>query len=426
MKRDLLPNLEELVCSRGLDGRCGRVVPREDLDRVRGRDRPARVAHRQLGGVGAGLRVGVARGWGGGCNRGRAVAKVPQVGQRVAVRVPACGAVEIHRQRYGSVVRAGRLDGGGRGLVGGAGVSYAVELPITRVGGVVEGLARTVGSEGHGDRAAGPHPRGELARYVRAPALGLELEDLVAHVVAIKVRVVVGGRPGGAGWHKRLPRYRRAAGVGGAVLVDGRRIGCSCAVLRAGAGGVVVVALADVPAVVRSRLTEVHLVPSRLADVAYEEAGSGGVGIHGEAEGIPQTVRESLLAVLARVGLAGEVTPSTVGSLVGVGRRYATVAGYAQDLGQEVVGVAWRVGALALAGRLALAAPVAHANVEVAILAEVQISCVMAAERRDVVYQNGLARRINGVAGHDETRDPVYGVGRVGGIERRAGTKLVV
>ena len=162
-----------------------------------------------------------------------------------------------------------------------------------------------MGSKGHGDG----HTLAQIARELRlrksAPALGLEFEDLVAHVVAEEIGVVVVGGPG-AVRDERPAGDRGASGVV-AVLVNRRRVGCSGQSTEPGATRVVVVALAEVPGVVGPCLALVDFFPAASADVVDEEARARGVRVEGEAEGVPQARSESLLALLA-----GSVRPVTL------------------------------------------------------------------------------------------------------------------
>jgi hypothetical protein len=80
-----------------------------------------------------------------------------------------------------------------------------------------------------------------------------------------------------------------------------------------------------------------------------------------------------------------------------------------------------------LAARVArvVAPTIADADVEIAVLAEVQVPGIVTARRRDVVDHHILARRVDRVAGHDEARDPIYGIVRIVRIVHRTLTELV-
>ncbi len=86
---------------RSIDRRRRGVVPRDDAQLRAAVGESVAVVDRQFGLVNALRVVLVDHGLG----RGRRVAQVPQVGQRVAVRVARSGAVERHRQRGGSAGR---------------------------------------------------------------------------------------------------------------------------------------------------------------------------------------------------------------------------------------------------------------------------------------------------------------------------------
>src|SRR5215207_4376190 len=81
LQRDLLPDLEKRGRGRRLDGRLGWSVARENLDRGRGRDRPAGVPHPQRDRERArrNRRVGVTGGRGGSLPRCGPIPEIPLV-----------------------------------------------------------------------------------------------------------------------------------------------------------------------------------------------------------------------------------------------------------------------------------------------------------------------------------------------------------
>src|SRR4028118_1277033 len=123
----------------------------------------------------------MAGGRGGSLLRCGPVAKIPQVGERcVTVGVSAGRAIEADRHGNGAVVRALRLEGGGRRLVGGARrVDDAAYLAAVGEGAVVECLARAVGPKDHVDRPALPQPAPELRPSEAPPSVGVSLKILL-------------------------------------------------------------------------------------------------------------------------------------------------------------------------------------------------------------------------------------------------------
>src|SRR5215210_1935242 len=103
------------------------------------------------------------------------------------------------------------------------------------------------------------------------------------------------------------------------VLVDGRRVGIARAVHRACAIGVVVAALAEIPAVIGAGLRVVYLLPALPADVVDAQARTRDVGIQGHPEGVPEAQREGLFAIVSARGASRLVAPAAVRSRVGVG-----------------------------------------------------------------------------------------------------------
>src|SRR5215208_2497963 len=152
-----------------------------------------------------------------------------------------------------------------------------MHFTVVGVGGVVERLARAVGTEGHGDGAGRPQPGCELGLCEAAPALGCELEDLVTDVVADKVGAIVLGGPD-AVWHERSAGDGPAPRLTVTVLVDRRCVGRGGAAYRASTVGVVVATFAEVPAVVGPCRALVDLLPGVLANVVYKESRTGGIG----------------------------------------------------------------------------------------------------------------------------------------------------
>src|SRR5215204_1394568 len=151
-----------------------------------------------------------------------AIAEVPDVGKRAAIRVAAPTAVEGDIQRHGASGRVCGHDGVGCGVVG-AREGYAVDLPAIGKGRVVEGSVRARGLEGQVDGTALPQTAREHALVETSTARWCELKDLPADIVAKEVRVVVGGRPGGTVGNEGTAGDRGAPRVV-AVLVDGRRV----------------------------------------------------------------------------------------------------------------------------------------------------------------------------------------------------------
>ena len=111
--------------------------------------------------------------------------------------------------------------------------------------------------------------------------------------------------------------------------------------------------------------------------------------------------------------MAGEVAPGAVGTLVGIGRRNATVARDAQDLAEQDVPVARRVVVVLAVARIGvIAATIANADVEVAVVAKMQVARILVScgrgnildenlvEPRDVVVGKGVAlNRVGAFAG---------------------------
>jgi hypothetical protein len=219
------------------------------------------------------------------------------------------------------------------------------------------------------------------------------------------------------------------------VLVDGGCLGGAVAVLLAAAVGVVVAPLADVPPVVVAVVGAEHglvdLLPPLPADVVDEETRPYGVVVDGEPEGVPEALDEGLLAVVALLG-AGDLARGggTHGAAaiavrpagVRVVFRDGAVGVDAQDLGEQDVVVAGDVVLVLALGRLEIVAgAVADADVELAVLAEVQVAAVVVAVGgRDAVYENFLAALVDGVTAHREPRDPVVRVAVLGGLFVRA------
>src|SRR5690606_7519408 len=115
--------------------------------------------------------------------------------------------------------------------------------------------------------------------------------------------------------------------------------------------------------------------------------------------GIAQAPGVGLPAELAGIGAAAAIAaggrivaaPAAGRGGEGVARRDAAVAGDSQDLAQQSVTVAGGVVAAGLAAAV-VAAAVADADVEIAILAEVQVAgVVVAVGRGDVIDQDQLA-----------------------------------
>jgi hypothetical protein len=114
-----------------------------------------------------------------------------------------------------------------------------------------------VGAEGHGDATTCSRISREQDSRKSASALGLEQEDLFTDEVGEEIGVVILVGPGA------VVRYEGTAGDRGvACIVAGRRLAFSGSVHRAGVTGVIVPALAKVPAVIRADRSTIDLLPA--------------------------------------------------------------------------------------------------------------------------------------------------------------------
>ena len=143
----------------------------------------------------------------------------------------------------------------------------------------------------------------------------------------------------------------------------------------------------------RPRPAQVDLLPGALAHVVDEEAGAGGVGVEGEAEGVAQAPGEGLLADLAGGGAPG-VAAAVPAPGEGVAGRDRRRRGDAQDLADSTLRS--RAASLAPAQPLVagvVAAAVADADVESPSLPKLQVAAVVVAGRRRACCRAAPPRR---------------------------------
>ena len=193
--------------------------------------------------------------------------------------------------------------------------------------------------------------------------------------------------------------------------------------------------LSNVPPVIGAGLADIDLLPGVLTDVVDVEACVGGVRVERDSERIPQSPGENFLAGLPRVRASREVAAHAVRPQEGVVGRDSAVARDAKHLPDQGVQVSRRrIGQPAAAVPVVVAAAVANADVEIAIVPELKVAAVVVSARRgDVVEQDILTRRSNDIVVREDearhaidaarrSRGRVVEVDEVVGGERRVGS----
>ncbi len=193
------------------------------------------------------------------------------------------------------------------------------------------------------------------------------------------------------------------AGIDMRVRIDWIAIGGRWRIGRAAQCAVAAIAFAFGPAIVfASVLHFVDLFPDAAAHIAHVEIVAARA--HGEPEGIAQPQCVDLAArVTAKRDEFHATQPRPRRRIEGIaGCAVAAPDPFAgqdaQDLAVEIVIGGGEAGDTAFAGR----------NVEIAVLAEVQIAGVVIADAGDdAVDQRDLRCRIDSIAGHGEARDAI-------------------